>query len=267
MTDAPLGADQPTNEGPAGPDGPADPDTPAVSGDAAVSAAAARAQFTRAVNLSDLPPLPVPEDTANVRQGPELHPACLSMLPLVGVWRGTGQYGNTPREEGPHFGQQITVAHDGRPFLRFESVTWRIASGADDLPTPGEREVGFLRPQPDGSLELLLTHAEGRIEVFYGQARSVASWAMSTDSRVAHPDRVTGRRSHPALRDHPGRPTRLRRGTRPHRRALGAARLGRSGTHRRLTPIPTYPARASDTTSRASSWTLARWSGPRNDSA
>jgi len=111
-----------------------------------------------------------------------LHPACLSMLPLVGVWRGTGQYGNTPREEGPHFGQQITVAHDGRPFLRFESVTWRIASGADDLPTPGEREVGFLRPQPDGSLELLLTHAEGRIEVFYGQARSVASWAMSTDS-------------------------------------------------------------------------------------
>ena len=28
----------------------------------------------------------------------------------------------------------------------------------------------------------MIAHAEGRIEVFYGQARSVASWALSTDS-------------------------------------------------------------------------------------
>ncbi len=28
---------------------------------------------------------------------------------------------------------------------------------------------------------MLLAHSEGRIEVFYGQPRSVASWALSTD--------------------------------------------------------------------------------------
>jgi hypothetical protein len=125
--------------------------------------------------------LPIPADTANVRQGPGLNPACLSLLPLVGVWRGMGNYGNAGRDEGPHFGQQIVVSHDGRDFLRYESVTWVLDAdgGVERL---GEREVGFLRPQPDGSVELLLAHADGRIEVFYGQARSVASWALSTDA-------------------------------------------------------------------------------------
>lgn len=150
------------------------------SGDAAVAAAQTRAVSTRAVNLDDLPPLPVPEDTANLRLGPSLDDACLALLPLVGVWRGTGLYGNEPGEQTPGFGQQITISHDGRAFLRYESVTWLLdADGA--VTGPGPREVGFWRPQPDGSLELLLTHAEGRIEVFYGQARSATAWAMSTD--------------------------------------------------------------------------------------
>jgi hypothetical protein len=150
------------------------------SGDAAVAAAAERSVGTRDLNAADLPPLPVPEDTANVRLGPEINPACLSLLPLVGVWRGTGQFGNGPRDDGPHFGQQITVSHDGRDFLRFESISW-ILDDDGGVQRQGDREVGWLRPQPDGSVELLLTHAEGRIEVFYGQSRSVASWAFSTD--------------------------------------------------------------------------------------
>ena len=101
------------------------------SGDAALAAAAERAISTREKNLTDLDPLPIPADTANVRQGPELNPACLSLLPLVGVWRGTGQYGNGPREEGPHFGQQLVVSHDGRDFLRYESVTWLLDEQGD----------------------------------------------------------------------------------------------------------------------------------------
>jgi hypothetical protein len=156
-------------------------DRPALgSGDAAVAAAAERAESTREVNLGDLPPLPIPADTANVRQGPELHPDCLSLLPLVGIWRGTGLYGNEPGARTPQFGQQITISHDGRPFLRYESVTW-LLDPAGAVTGPGPREVGFWRPIADGSLELLVAHAEGRIEVFYGQPRSVASWGMSTD--------------------------------------------------------------------------------------
>ena len=35
--------------------------------------------------------LPVPDDTANLREGPDLHPLCTGLLPLVGVWRGAGE--------------------------------------------------------------------------------------------------------------------------------------------------------------------------------
>ncbi|MDQ6659174.1 MAG: FABP family protein, partial [Actinomycetota bacterium] len=158
------------------------------SADASVAAAAARAGSTRSLNITDIAPLPVPADTANLRLGPQLHHDCLPLLPLVGVWRGTGKFGNEPRADaaaGADFGQQIVVSHDGRPFLRFESVIWSLTPGAD--PRPDAREVGWLRPQPDGSIELLLAHAEGRVEVFYGHPRSAASWALSTDGVLRTP--------------------------------------------------------------------------------
>lgn len=160
------------------------------SGDDAVVAAAHRAGSTRELDIADAAELPVPADTANVRKGQEIHPDCLSLLPLIGVWRGTGSYGNDPRTGGAaaDFGQQIVVSHDGRPFLRFESISWNFGPG--DHPIPAAREVGWLRPQPDGSVELLLAHAEGRIEVFYGRSRSVAAWALSTDGVMRTPTAV-----------------------------------------------------------------------------
>ena len=137
-------------------------------------------------NIADVPPLPIPADTANARFGPPLHSACTALLPLVGVWRGTGLFGNDPGAKDPQFGQQITISHDGRPFLRYESVCWLL--GPDGSVTgPGPRELGFWRPQPDGSIELLVAHSEGRIELFYGRSRSVASWALSTDAVVRTP--------------------------------------------------------------------------------
>ncbi len=151
-----------------------------TSGTAAVAAAEERAAKTRGLDLADTPALPVPADTANVRARPGLHPDCVPLLPLVGVWRGTGLYGNDPGAKDPQFGQQVTISHDGRPFLRYESMTWLLDPDTS-VRGPGPREVGFWRPQPDGSVELLVAHSEGRIEVFYGQARSAASWALSTD--------------------------------------------------------------------------------------
>lgn len=167
------------------PDGPAaalpnGPESELGSGDAALLAAEARASRTKDLNIIDVGPLPVPADTANLRKGPELNAACLALLPLVGVWRGEGLFGNEPGVQTPQFGQQIVFAHDGRDFLRYESITWKL--GPDGAVTgPAARETGFWRPQPDGSIELLVAHAEGRIEVFYGQARTATSWAMSTD--------------------------------------------------------------------------------------
>ncbi len=156
------------------------------SGDAAVAAAEARAKTTRDLDIADVGGLQISADTANVRRAPGLSPDCSALLPLVGVWRGTGRYGNDPGAQEPEFGQQITISHDGRPFLRYESVCWLLdQDGA--VNGPGAREVGFWRPQPDGSVELLVAHAEGRIELFYGQPRSAASWALSTDATLRTP--------------------------------------------------------------------------------
>ena len=160
-----------------------------LSGNAAIAAAQERAAVTGGRNITDVPPLPIPADTANVRSGPEVHLACLALLPLIGVWRGTGQFGNDPERKTPDFGQQITIAHDGRPFFTYESISWLL--GPDGSVTgPGTREVGFWRPQPDDSIELMVAHAEGRIELFYGRPRSVASWALSTDAVVRTPTAV-----------------------------------------------------------------------------
>jgi nitrobindin-like protein len=137
--------------------------------------------------------LPVPDDTANLREGPDLHPQCSGLLPLVGVWRGTGEV-VYPSIDGPFtFGQQIVFAHDGRPFLAYETRSWLLdAEGL--VIRPAARETGFWRPQPDGELEVLVAHATGIIEVFYGRARTLTSWEISTDAvvRTATAREVTG---------------------------------------------------------------------------
>jgi hypothetical protein len=170
-------------------DGPFAPAGGLGSGTAAVAAAQARAAITRGRNIGDVTDLPIPADSANVRLGPEVHPACRSLLPLIGVWRGTGLFGNDPERKTPEFGQQITIAHDGRPFFTYESVSWLLDPDGS-VHGPGAREAGFWRPQPDGSVELLVAHSEGRIELFYGQPRSVASWALSTDAVVRTPTAI-----------------------------------------------------------------------------
>ncbi|TQM06343.1 FABP family protein [Pseudonocardia kunmingensis] len=127
--------------------------------------------------------LPVPDDTANLREGPDLHEQCIGLLPLVGVWRGTGEV-VYPTIEGPYsFGQQIVFAHDGRPFLTYEAKAWLLGPDGEVL-RPAARETGFWRPQPDGELEVLITHATGISEIFYGRARNLTSWEIETDAVV-----------------------------------------------------------------------------------
>lgn len=127
--------------------------------------------------------LPVPDDTANLREGPDLNDQCLGLLPLVGVWRGTGEV-VYPTIDGPFaFGQQLVFAHDGRPFLTYEARAWLLGADGEVL-RPAARETGFWRPRPDGELEVLITHATGIAEIFYGRARTLTSWEMETDAVV-----------------------------------------------------------------------------------
>jgi hypothetical protein len=151
------------------------------NGDAAIRAAAERARDTRHRNLPQFDDLPIPADTANLREGPELHERCLSLLPLVGVWRGGGEVVYPTIDGTFRFGQQIVFAHDGRPFLSYESRSWLLdESGA--VIRPAAREMAWWRPQEDGTVEILATHNTGIIEIFLGRARSMTSWEMSTDA-------------------------------------------------------------------------------------
>ncbi|MHA6792235.1 FABP family protein [Pseudonocardia bannensis] len=124
--------------------------------------------------------LPIPDDTANLREGPDLHEQCLPLLPLIGAWRGTGE-AVYPTIDGPyHFGQQLVFAHDGRPFVSYESRSWLLGPDGEVI-RPAARETGFWRPQPDGTLEVLIVHATGISEIYYGRARSLTSWEIETD--------------------------------------------------------------------------------------
>jgi hypothetical protein len=164
-----------------------------TSGDEAVRAAAERARATRHRNLPQFDDLPIPADTANLREGPDLHEQCATLLPLVGVWRGEGEV-VYPTIEGPfRFGQQVTFAHDGRPFLYYEARSWLLDADGEVI-RPAARETGWWRPQTDGTIELLLAHATGVIEIFYGKQSKPNTWELDTDlvMRTATAKEVTG---------------------------------------------------------------------------
>lgn len=164
-----------------------------TSGDDAIRAAAERATNTRDRNIGCVDALPIPEDTANLRQGPELHDACLALLPLIGIWRGEGQV-DYPTIDGPQrYAQQLTVAHDGRPFLFHEARSWLLDDDGQVI-RPAARETGWWRPQPDDTIELLLAHHTGVIEVYYGKPRNQTSWELATDAvaRTVTAKEVTG---------------------------------------------------------------------------
>jgi hypothetical protein len=153
------------------------------SGDAAVQAAAQRAKATGNRNLPQFDDLPIPADTANLREGPNLNDALLPLLPLVGVWRGEGEVVYPTLDETYKFGQQITFAHDGRPFLAYEARAWLLDDDGNVI-RPAARETGWWRVRPDDTIELLLAHATGIVEIFYGGPRTQTSWELTTDAVV-----------------------------------------------------------------------------------
>ena len=168
---------------------------PRLSGDEVLAAAIERNASpagTSALNIGDTLPLPVDADTANLRQGPSLADQNLPLLPLIGVWRGTGQLKLPDSAEEQPFGQQLTISHDGRGVLRHESISWLI--DADGSVDPAEREIGWWRPQPDGVIELVIANADGVTSVYYGHADTLSSWSFGTDAvmRTTSAPEVTG---------------------------------------------------------------------------
>jgi len=86
---------------------------------------------------------------------------------LVGTWAGAG-VGGYPTVESFQFGQEITFAHDGRPFLSYWSRTWSIDAAGQPV-APLDMESGFWRPQPNGALEVTIAHPGGYAEIWVGE--------------------------------------------------------------------------------------------------
>ena len=114
-------------------------------------------------------PFVIPED---------LHADLMPVSWLLGTWHGAG-HGDYPTIDAFSFDQEVIFAHDARPFLHYFSRTW-ITDEAGERVRPGALETGFLRPGADGELELVLAHATGFAEVWYGKVEG-ARLTLATD--------------------------------------------------------------------------------------
>ncbi|MDT0263165.1 FABP family protein [Jatrophihabitans lederbergiae] len=125
------------------------------------------------------PQVPALDDTSDLRLGPEIDEALLAVLPLVGSWSGHGTGVDPASGEQFTFAQRVTFAHDGRPFLSYDLHSW-VLDQAGSVLRQGVREHGFLRMgEAEDELELVLTTADGVIEIFTGLAGDLR-WELVT---------------------------------------------------------------------------------------
>lgn len=153
-----------------------------INGSDAVNRAAEQSKNTAHRNIPLSEELPIPDDTANLRHGPNLHDGLLALLPLVGVWRGEGQ-ADTAVDGQYSFGQQIVFAHDGENYLSFESRIWKLDD--EGQPTgPDQRESGFWRINLKDEIEFISTHSTGVVEIYYGQPVNERAWELEAASTM-----------------------------------------------------------------------------------
>lgn len=152
------------------------------NGNQAVERAAEQAKNTAHRNIPLSGELPIEDDTANLRQGPNLHDGLLALLPLVGVWRGEGQ-ADTAVDGQYSFGQQIIFSHDGENYLSYESRIWKINEQGEAV-GPDQRESGFWRINLKDEIEFICTHSTGVVEIFYGQPMNERAWELEAASTM-----------------------------------------------------------------------------------
>lgn len=93
---------------------------------------------------------------------PDLHPLNAALIPLLGTWRGPGE-GAYPTIRSFSYGETLTFGHVGKPFLALQQRTQERESGL-----PLHAEAGYLRPQGDGTIELVLSQPSGIVEIHTG---------------------------------------------------------------------------------------------------
>jgi hypothetical protein len=96
-----------------------------------------------------------------------IHPNCARLAWIIGRWAGNG-HGEYSTIEPFEFGQEVVFQQDGRPFIHYMSRSWIVDAEGEHV-REAAQETGFIRPQEDGSLEWVLTHNTGIIEIYYGE--------------------------------------------------------------------------------------------------
>jgi hypothetical protein len=96
---------------------------------------------------------------------PPLHPDVEVLAFLLGEWRGEGR-GEYPTIEDFGYREEVVFGHVGKPFVSYTQRTWSLDDGR-----PLHTEAGYLRPQPDSRLELVIARPSGLVEVDEGVVR------------------------------------------------------------------------------------------------
>lgn len=93
---------------------------------------------------------------------PPLHPLLEPLAFLLGTWRGEGA-GEYPTAEPFRYAEEVRFWHAGTPVLFYAQRTINLATGL-----PSHSEMGYVRPLPDGGVELVIAHPTGVTEISEG---------------------------------------------------------------------------------------------------
>src|SRR4029450_4159540 len=115
------------------------------------------------------------------RRAPLRPPEGEPLAGLLGTWRGEGA-GEYPTISPFRYGEEVRFWHVGKPFLAYAPRTWNLDDGR-----PLHTETGYWRAKPGGTVEVVLAHPTGIVEVQEGRQDGTRIDLRSTTTAMTPP--------------------------------------------------------------------------------